>query len=137
MNLGHPTSAAVAAGHEVKDASIHPIVITGIALAVLAGLVGLTVYGMLRYLESRPVNAGTQNPLAETSQQQLPPEPRVEEHPQIELQQLRAEEDHLLSTYGWVDRTKGIVRIPIERAMELQLQRGFPVRKSAAKETRQ
>jgi len=63
---------------------------------------------------------------------QVPPVPRVEEHPQLELQQLRTQEDQTLSTYGWVDKKEGIVRIPIERAMELQLQRGFPVR--AAKE---
>jgi hypothetical protein len=60
---------------------------------------------------------------------QIPPEPRIEEHPAIEIQELHAQEDQTLSTYGWMDKNKGVVRIPIERAMELQLQRGFPTRK--------
>lgn len=34
------------------------------------------------------------------------------------LTQLRAEFDKKLTTYGWVDREKGIVRIPIDQAME-------------------
>lgn len=87
---------------------------------------------MFRYLVAHPYQGGVSNPMEETSQQQIPPEPRVEEHPQVELQELRAKEDHILSTYGWVDKQKGIVRIPLDRAMELQLQRGFPVRNPAA-----
>jgi hypothetical protein len=40
---------------------------------------------------------------------------------------LHAREDLLLENYSWVDRSKGTVRIPIERAMELIAQRGLPV----------
>lgn len=29
----------------------------------------------------------------------------------------------ILTTYGWMDKDKGIVRIPIERAMELTVER--------------
>jgi len=32
---------------------------------------------------------------------------------------LREEADKALTTYGWVDKNKGVARIPIERAMEL------------------
>jgi hypothetical protein len=132
VNVEPNTGNAAAIGHEVKDASVHPIVLTGVALAGLLMLVGFIVYGMFHYLATRQMGAAIPNPLEETNPQQVPPQPRVEEHPQAELQQLRAEEDRLLSTYGWVDKQKGIVRIPIDRAMELQLQRGFPVRKAAA-----
>ena len=38
-------------------------------------------------------------------------------------------EDRALATYGWANRKEGRVRIPIDRAMELQLERGFPTRK--------
>ena len=33
-----------------------------------------------------------------------------------------------VNTYGWVDQQSGIVRIPIDRAMDMSLQRGFPAR---------
>ena len=35
------------------------------------------------------------------------------------LLELRATEAAVLGTYGWVDQEKGIVRVPIDRAMEL------------------
>ena len=35
------------------------------------------------------------------------------------LKTLREETDKALTTYGWIDKTKGLARIPIERAMEL------------------
>jgi hypothetical protein len=31
-----------------------------------------------------------------------------------------------LDTYGWIDPSSRIVRVPIERAMELKLEKGFP-----------
>jgi len=50
-----------------------------------------------------------------------PPEPLPPLAPPDELQALRAEEDRLLGEYGWVGEDE--VRIPIERAMELLLER--------------
>ena len=44
------------------------------------------------------------------------------------LKQLRATEDAILTTYGWVDRKGGIVRIPIDRAIDLLAQRGLPTK---------
>ena len=38
---------------------------------------------------------------------------------QKKLQALRQEDAKALTTYGWIDKSKGVVRIPIERAMEL------------------
>jgi hypothetical protein len=35
------------------------------------------------------------------------------------LKTLREEADNALTTYGWIDKTKGLARIPIDRAMEL------------------
>jgi hypothetical protein len=35
------------------------------------------------------------------------------------LKTLREETDKALTTYGWVDKNKGVARIPVERAMEL------------------
>jgi hypothetical protein len=37
----------------------------------------------------------------------------------------------LLEGYGWVDREAGVVRLPIERAMALVLERGLPTRPAA------
>ncbi|HVW20689.1 MAG TPA: hypothetical protein VHC86_05695 [Opitutaceae bacterium] len=35
------------------------------------------------------------------------------------LQQLRAQHEKQLASYGWVDQKSGVVQLPIDRAMEL------------------
>lgn len=118
--------------HETTDASVRPIVLTAVALAIVAAIVlGISI-GLFRFFVERPAQAPA-NPMA-AENAQFPPAPRIEDHPSSELQQLREQEDRTLSTYGWVDRNAGKVRIPIDRAIDLQLQRGFPVRKEAPKQ---
>ena len=34
----------------------------------------------------------------------------------------------MLDSYGWVDKNAGVVRIPIDEAMKLTLERGLPAR---------
>ncbi len=122
------------AGHETDDAKIGAILYTGLALAVTTGLVFLLVYGIFQYMASHPLTTAPPNPLAGTGQQQIPPLPQLEVHPAIELQELRAQEDRVLTSYGWTDKQAGIVHIPIDRAIDLQLQKGFPARKEPAKQ---
>jgi hypothetical protein len=55
-----------------------------------------------------------------------PAGPSLQPLPAQDLARFRAEEDLALGTYGWVDKEKGIVRIPIERAMRLLAERGLP-----------
>jgi hypothetical protein len=42
------------------------------------------------------------------------------------LQELRAAEQKELQTYGWINRTDGVVRIPIDRAMQLLAEEAQP-----------
>ena len=37
------------------------------------------------------------------------------------LMEVRSWHEEILTTYGWIDQSAGIVRVPIERAMELTL----------------
>jgi hypothetical protein len=46
----------------------------------------------------------------------------------VNLQMFRETEDQQLTTYGWLNESAGTVRIPIERAKQLLLQRGLKVR---------
>jgi hypothetical protein len=121
------------AGHETRDARIAPILLTGAGLALTVAIVGLVVYSIFQYLETHPATSTRANPMS-AEESQIPPAPRIEEHPAIEIQQLHAQENSILSTYGWTDKKAGVVRIPIDRAMELQLERGFPIRKETAKQ---
>jgi hypothetical protein len=118
--------------HETSDAKIQPILVTGVGLAISAALVALVVYGIFRYLATQPVSTAPPNPMS-AAEPQIPPPPRIEEHPMIELQQLRQQEDSVLSTYGWADKKAGTVRIPIDRAMELEIERKFAPPKETGK----
>ena len=42
------------------------------------------------------------------------------------LAELRAQEDALLTSYGWVEKDKGIARMPIGEAMKIVAERGLP-----------
>jgi hypothetical protein len=44
------------------------------------------------------------------------------------LQQLLEADNTKLNSYGWIDKSAGVIRIPIDRAMDLLAQRGLPVR---------
>jgi hypothetical protein len=59
------------------------------------------------------------------------PTPKLEEDERGQLDDIRNNEDRILYSYGWVDEKAGTVHIPIERAMDLLVERGLPVRVSA------
>jgi hypothetical protein len=50
--------------------------------------------------------------------------------PDRDLARLREEEDRILESYAWEDRANGWVRVPIDKAIDRALQRGFPVRRA-------
>jgi hypothetical protein len=118
-------------GHEEESTDIRAVGWTGIALAIGVGIVFIMVSVTFQLLLNHRPKVYPANPMAETGQQQFPPFPRLEEHSTNEVIQLHQHEDKILSTYGWMDKKAGVVRIPIDRAMELQLSRGFPTRKEA------
>ena len=51
----------------------------------------------------------------------------LQTNPPFDMNRMSIEEERELSSWGWENEAEGIVRMPIERAMELQLRRGFPV----------
>src|SRR4051812_17800258 len=51
----------------------------------------------------------------------LPPPPRLQVNGPRDLAAFRANEQWRLDSYGWIDKSRGIVRIPIERGVELYL----------------
>jgi hypothetical protein len=47
------------------------------------------------------------------------------------LKTIRGAEESAMTTYGWVNQGAEIVRLPIDRAKALAIERGFPVREAA------
>jgi len=115
--------------HEVTDVSFSTVMGSGVALLVSAVLISVLVWGVFLYFSSQADRRGsTVGRFTRELPQPLPPEPRLQTDPHGDLLRLRESEDAVLDTYGWVDRNAGVVRIPIEQAMKLTVQRGLPSR---------
>jgi len=56
---------------------------------------------------------------------------QLEETPVLDLARERAAEDKVLNSYSWVDRQKGIVRVPIDVAIDMVAKKGLPSRAAA------
>jgi len=88
------------------------------------------VYGVFWFFEGRSQSADAaaqKYPLA-VGQPMNPPAPNLQTQPFKDVYMLRQGEADKLHSYGWVDKDGGIARIPIDRAMEMLLQRGLPAR---------
>jgi hypothetical protein len=114
--------------HEETDVNVRAILGFGLGLLAVAVVIHLFVWMLFAYFSSRVGDRTRQYPLAAGQETRLPPEPRLQANPRGELRDLRAAEDQLLTSYGWVDRDAGIIRIPIDVAMRLTVQRGLPTR---------
>ena len=105
-------------------------------LAVAMLISAAIVYGALWFFEGQRRTADTaaqKYPLA-VGQDRMPPAPNLQSQPFQDIFMLRQSEATRLGSYGWVDKEGGIARIPIDRAIELTLQRGLPVRAGGTNE---
>ena len=60
--------------------------------------------------------------------------PRIQVVPGLDLRLQREAEGERLNGYGWVDQGAGVVHIPIDKAVDVLLEKGLPTR-SAQTET--
>jgi hypothetical protein len=102
----------------------------GLWLAVAMAASAAIVYGSFWYFRSNEVarNAQVRQFPLTAGAVKDPPPPRLQTQPFKDIYQLREGEARQLDTYAWVDKESGIVRMPIERAMELVIERGLPAR---------
>ncbi len=53
--------------------------------------------------------------------------PMLETDERTQLRSFLINQEDQLNSYGWIDQKAGVAHIPIERAMDLLVQRGLPV----------
>jgi hypothetical protein len=119
---------------EHSDVDVRAIFMFGAGLAGLTAVVSVVVWLFFVYLTRQQDRAAAPPsfPLAAEQADRMPPEPRLQTNPRQDLRDLRAAEAEVLNSYRWVDRNAGTVRIPIEEAIRLTVERGLPSRASAA-----
>ena len=144
-----PEEVDASAGYEKSDVGITGILVFIISLGIFVAVTGVLCYGIGKVINARmdredgpnnkwtktvdvrelgnlPSSPELQNKMAELTKDFPTPRIQMDDGNQ-DLADLHAREDILLDHYTWVDQSKGKVRIPIERAMELIAQRGLPV----------
>lgn len=126
-------SSETHAGHENTDARIRPIAGFLAGLAVLV-FVAMLLMAWLIDLFQFHADQHERVPAGLTDQTQLPPEPRLQAYPSVDLERLRAREERLLNSYEWVDESTGVMRIPIERSMDIVAETELPFRLNVTEE---
>ena len=130
--------------YERQDLKVSGILYFLLGLAVVTLLCILALRGLFAFLEHRekglqpPVSPLVTNVPADSRRvapgypQSAFPNPKLEEDERGQLNEIRMNEEKTLYSYGWIDEKAGTVHIPIERAMDLLVQRGLPVRSQGA-----
>jgi len=117
--MDHSTNGS---GHEKSEVSVRFIVVSLGVLLVGTFLVALLVVGIFQFFS----HIYQTQESAQQNQQQIPPQPRIEVEPWQQLLDVHAREDHVLKSYAWVDKQQGIVRIPIDQAIDALAKKGLP-----------
>jgi hypothetical protein len=101
------------------------VVLFGASLTLLlAGSLALMAW-LFNILNVTPEGRGLRGaPVAATPPS--PPGPRLQPSPTQDMLEMLQAENARLQSYGWVDRSAGIARIPIDRAMQFVIQQGLP-----------
>lgn len=107
----NPTTA-----FESSDWDLRPIVLIYVGIVILLVLCAFVL--VAAYPGALPD--------ADRTPRVVPPAPRLQTDGEADLQRFRADEDRRLNTYTWVDKQKGIVRVPIDQAMKTLAQTGAP-----------
>ena len=112
--------------YEKTDAHVRPLYQFLFWISVVTLIVAGVSMVLVKGLESWRDKASTRATMAEPQAAQQAPAPRLQLREPMDLAAFRHEEAEVLSTYGIVDKEKGVYRIPVEQAMKLLLERGLP-----------
>jgi hypothetical protein len=115
-------------GYESTDAHAGDTYRAGLYILGTMVLSALVVVPMYRFLARK--EAREQKPAATVLTADpnagLASVPRLVTSEPLALAEFRAQEDALLTSYGWVEKDKGIARLPIDVAMRIVAERGLP-----------
>jgi hypothetical protein len=144
-----PEEIDTSLGYESRDVRVTGIIVFLASMAIFVVVTAVVCYGIgkvinarmnkedgptskwsqtvnIRELGNLPSNPQMQDKVAQLMQKF--PTPRVVvDNGDEDIAVLHAKEALLLDHYTWIDQSKGMVRIPIDRAMQLVAQQGLPV----------
>jgi hypothetical protein len=125
------TPRDVGPGYEQRDVNIPGLFQFAFWMAVVlvVTMVGMNFTFKL-FKKVEPLGP-TASPMVKDTYRMLPPSPRLQVQPHLELKDYCDAQEQEVSSYGWVNQPSGVVRIPVDRAMDLILTRGLPARSAS------
>jgi len=96
-----------------------PSWVIALVAGIVVGVIGLTIGSLLLIYPRSTADA------PKTLEDAMP-EPRIQPDPLGDMRDYRARVERESHSYGWIDRDRGIVRIPIEEATRRILDHGIP-----------
>jgi hypothetical protein len=141
MSAHHPQqpTAKPDAAHEQSDINLRAIIWFVVVLGLIVVSVDIAMWGMFKVLDRLETsNDPIVSPLAVEARRPDAPPPGpapLQTTPWADLKVFRAEQYAHLHGYGWVDETAGVARVPIDKAKEMLLKKGLPVRPELADDT--
>jgi hypothetical protein len=127
MDVNEPTPTSHGVAAEPDRVSTKVVVGFGVALLVVGAIAMVLMALLFKGLErgaDRKDEAAVSAAGLQARQDRIPPAPRLQVYPVRHWKDFQAAEAARLSSYGWMDRSTGVVHIPIARAMELVEKRG-------------
>jgi uncharacterized iron-regulated membrane protein len=122
----HDADVDVSAGYEKRDVNVSALLQFGFWMAVVLFITFVGMRWTFNYFAKTQPLGPPAAPFV--NQRVLPPNPRLQVTPHADLEQYCAGQQAKVNTYSWVDRRLGVVRVPVDRAMDLALERGLPSR---------
>ncbi len=114
-------------GHETRDINVRVVGLALIGLVLATVLIYFAVAGLFKTFATSHPSPDPASRIALHPKMRAPA-PRLQIDDAADLAKFRAAEEAQLHSYGWVDQSAGLARIPIERAMDLIAERGLPTR---------
>jgi hypothetical protein len=129
--------------HEESDVNVRALLWAVVIFIVFAFVTHAVLYLQFHAYAKHFRNESSQPLTMMAPASTVPPTPRLQPLPNktniveatppntntplTDMADMRAAEDEVLNKPGWVDKQKGIVKLPIETAKQLVVQRGLPV----------
>ncbi|MBV8377517.1 MAG: hypothetical protein JO279_11005 [Verrucomicrobia bacterium] len=114
-------------GYETRDVPARPWAWFTLGFAASLLIICLGTFVFIRFLAAPGTIIGRTGHPADKSLVRFP-EPQLQSNPSLDLHKYLQHKQDEINTYGWIDRRSGIVRIPIERAVDIFVNQGAPAR---------
>ena len=120
-----PQTTSSGSGHETRDADVSFLLLTGLGLLLALVFVSVGIWIALQHFRSERSPQTASNARLATDAAHFP-KPRLQSDPAVDLAEMRSRDARDLKSWGWIDRKAGVARVPVERAMQLLLEKGLP-----------